>query len=97
MNECIKLLLDESVIFIFDPAALPPQIAETAQLGIPSWAAWAIWAGRAARSKTKINEASRRSLSHKKSRFIHKSEERRGHWHGHYIDYRLLSERAQVA
>ena len=44
MNECIKLLLDESVIFIFDPAALPPQIAETAQLGIPSWAAWAIWA-----------------------------------------------------
>ena len=60
----LKLLLDASLIFVFDLAALPAQIAQAAQLGMPNWAVSAIWGGRAAGSKIKITDSSRRSFMH---------------------------------
>ena len=44
-----------SLIFVFDPTALPAQITQLAVL--------AIWAGRAVGSKTKIKEASGTTFS----------------------------------
>ena len=51
----VKVFLHISLIFVFDPTALPAQIAQLAVL--------AIWAGRAVGSKTNIKEASRTAFS----------------------------------
>ena len=50
----VKVFLHVSLIFVFDPIALPAHIAKTAN--------WVIWAGRAVGSNTKIKGVSRAAL-----------------------------------